>query len=939
MEKQKFENNNIELFDPSSILSKLSTFDNNRNNSQPIYTISKELSEFIDDIIRTIKKNENSTRPDLIAEILSSVAELFPFYFPLRIYVEHFCGKFPQAATETLKSLYQRKSKLKSSNYRISLAEILAEIENQHLDLIQSAKYCGMEIWPILRSFLATEVENNILAQGRLTTRISDDVEKTLQQYENAFTNEVRYSPPDISFLKNDPEFIQGKLKVEFLFFSRALRYLKRKNGFWVDGPCDYLHQLLAPQYSCLKIEEFDDKALMRQPRVLPPKYFQTPWDHNRKKFFEHMKSEVQPWSVADERCSWKLYTRSSSKLGLPSNKKRFSELKNNIEYASGYAHFFKDLIRSINPSFVFQEFYYSPESIGLILACKSLGIPVIEVQHGLIGTHQWQSTHWVQTPELSHISHPDYFWVFDEFEKQNSEIHLQRQAINRPAIVAGHAELELYRRNYEKEKSNLKHSHKIFLNELGKGTYNILFSPQYHHVDFTGIVAVSRALPKDARLLVRLHPMQLPLLDGLVELIEKYGTDNIEVEYSTKVPLYDLMETCHHVITKYSTLAREALEFDMDVTLLDDMGRQLFQQYFNLGRMSFCDSNECLVDHILAGYESFVDQNAWKLKCSQFRAFRQEHLIATPEKAIDDLREDWKTKVRYRADVAKFCADVPLISKTLNLEKCAENKYIKNVDRSSGNFKTRRVFLIDEELPVNRNNLAKIYHAAVVDTSENTALDIVFYGSEAAKKAVEILTLFYGMSHRPVNVHIDPDGRAVTESQTKNTLLLQSHDLQTRAFPFNNQKGGSSKVLISASNDVHTQTQRWLASKGLTDNFTVLTFSDDVPQSEVEAVLSSNMLHLLSDKRNVIVNGSWHFETSELLVPEGVQLFEPGVYAFDAAVALGNISECNIIISNDGWEQLFYGNKTKCVTVKPEEWHKSAPADILLCTNCDCVN
>lgn len=927
-------NKNIES-EWSELLSFLVNENTSENNgfdtTKPVLALTPEMNEFIKDLIRQFEKKEETTRAESLAAALDSAIKIFPYSYELRTYVETFCQKHPHAASESLLALGKRGANLKSSSYRIALAEILAEIENHHAKLIANAKYHGMEIWPMLRTVLATEVENKILAQGRLTTRIAGDAETTLYNYENAFTNEVSYTPPDISFLENNPDFKDGKLDVEFLFFSRALRYIKRKNGYWVDGPCDYLHQLLAPNYSCLKIEEYDDKALKRQPRVLTPTYFQTPWRHDQKKFFDRMKSEIPAWTGTEEKESWRLYTRACSKLGLKSDKKHYHALLNSMKYARGYATFFKDLIGRINPKFVFQEFYYSPESIGLILACKSLGIPVIEVQHGLIGSHQWQTTHWVKMPETSYVNHPDYYWVFDKFEKENSEVHQPRQALHRPAIVAGHAELEIFRRKREEEESKLKPAHRAFLDELGSGTYNILFSPQYHHVDFTGIVAVSRALPKDARLLVRLHPMQLPIVDGITELIEKYGTDNIEVEHSTKAPLYSLLDKCHHVITKYSTLAREGLEFDMDVTLLDDMGRQLFHQYVDLGRMAYCGTNETLVDKILQSYQTYKDPTAWEKKLQAFKAFREEHLTETPESAVEDLRRDWETKKNYRAAVARSCDDIPVISVPLNIQKCAEERYIKDIERSSGDFTTRRTFLIDEALPLNRNVLARLFTKTVLETDPKSAIDIVFHGAEADRNAMEILTLFSGMAHRAVNVHLDSLGSVRTASRSETDTVLGEQDVAALRLDEATLSKITATQALSPSNDIMTQSKRWLESNGVQENLVTFTFSDDLTESDVAEVLSSSQFREIAEERNVLVNGSRHFEAGLPASRDDVRLFEPGVYTFDAAVALCNMSSVNVLISNNGWERLFVDGNAVCVHMTPNDWKTANPTAIAL--------
>lgn len=896
-------------------------FEHNIDSTRPLTNHTDKFNKFVCALLKLFKQKERITTPDVLSHALTASCRAIPFSYNLRLYTQHFCHSFPQSTNEELLEIAHRTKNLRKSNYRIALAELFAEIENENVDLISKASYQGIEVWPMLRAALATSIEDKILAPGRFTTRIAGDAEAAVQKIKHSFSNVIGYTAPDIKFLDDDAEFQSGRMNVDFLFFARALRYLKKENGNWVSGAFDQLYQLLARNYACIKIEEYDQKALMRQPRVLAPKYFRTPWDHDKARFLSKTGPVTPPWRGLEEKCSWKLFSSATNILGIDRDKKIYLNLLKNLRYSTGYCSYFSQLLKNINPKFVFQEIYHSPESIGLILACKSLGIPVIEIQHGLIGSHQWQSTHWVQMPELGYLTHPDYFWVFDKFEKENSEALQPQNAFLRPSIVSGHPEIGLLKIKKKKATERPRKTERAFLDGLKDGIYNVLFSLQYHDNDFSTIASVAKTFPDKVRALVRLHPMQLPLLDMIRETIEGFGLSNVEIEYSTKIPLEEFLHSCHHVVTRYSTVAREALENDCDVALTDPMGQILFRQYLDLQRMSYCPSNNDLLYILQNSLKVFSDPVAWQKKKTSFARFRLEYLKGDTMSAVEEMRTDWLNKSQHRQRVIERAREKHLFKKPLDIERCRKLDIIRNVERVGEHFAKRDVFLVDRAIPINRSTLSTLFLLIFKTSNPKSAMDIVFFGKEALQNSSDILQLFHGMSSRTVNVHLDSLGTMDTAPEQENRISISAADFELFRAQKTNDPADTNADRISTSQDTLIQTKDWLAERGFRDSFSVLTLSDEIDLNVIERLLGIQFVRNFAKTEKILVNGAPNLLNFDVTQFHYLELFEPAIYHFGAAASLCECADTNLLISNHASERLFSDRGKRFITKTATEW------------------
>ena len=237
----------------------------------------------------------------------------------------------------------------------------------------------------------------------------------------------------------------------------------------------------------------------------------------------------------------------------------------------------FVSILQKIEPKLVFLTSFYSSERMAIVLACKRLGIKTIETQHGLLGPN----FHNLSSANIKRELIPDYFWLWGEDAKQ----YVQKNENNSNVIVGG--KLDLFR-----QKKLIKQKEKSEAN-------SILIIEQYTHNHIIDMVekAIKSVQDSDAKILLRLHPRSHHLISTYKEYFANY--DNFEVERTTLLPLYELMNEVKIVLVESSTVAHEAVFFDKLVIVYGKNAREYFSKYIDRNVIIYFDNYSDVFDNL----------------------------------------------------------------------------------------------------------------------------------------------------------------------------------------------------------------------------------------------------------------------------------------------------------------------------------------------------
>ena len=214
-----------------------------------------------------------------------------------------------------------------------------------------------------------------------------------------------------------------------------------------------------------------------------------------------------------------------------------------NIDYLSSYIsryissiYFFRNFFKRQKPKILFSISHYSTINKGAIKAANEIGIPTIDVQHGLINK---KSPGYIDTSGIKEDT-PQYLFVYGKYFKdiisENSNL-FEKENI----IISG---------NYYLTKYNTSNKKRKIKNE------EILLITTQPAVDENAYINIIReALKIKLKVILKIHPS---------ESKEKYKTilNEFDITIKEKENIYELFNISKYHATVFSTSAVESLVF-----------------------------------------------------------------------------------------------------------------------------------------------------------------------------------------------------------------------------------------------------------------------------------------------------------------------------------------------------------------------------------------
>ncbi len=285
-----------------------------------------------------------------------------------------------------------------------------------------------------------------------------------------------------------------------------------------------------------------------------------------------------------------------SKTVGIDIN---LSRLKNTIFRISFSKFVFTNILKSRLPKKVLIECYYTPEAMGLLAACKELGIESCDLQHGKQGSHHLMYTHWKNVPNGGFNILPDRFlnWGIESAENITRNSNQKFEEFHKTDVLGfpwlgKNLQINLFQPSIEESE---------FIEKLGKYLTVVLFSMQPGTVDNDGSIPLDlqNAIEKTRDLsifwMLRKHPSDQHVEKKYKDLLQQ---DHVDMNLSSKIPLYSALKNTTHHITKYSSVAFEADAFNIPTYIISDIGSELYRRYVRNEQL-FDSSKMTLIDFV----------------------------------------------------------------------------------------------------------------------------------------------------------------------------------------------------------------------------------------------------------------------------------------------------------------------------------------------------
>lgn len=230
--------------------------------------------------------------------------------------------------------------------------------------------------------------------------------------------------------------------------------------------------------------------------------------------------------------------------------------------------------LKKINPKAIVEICSYNTSNMIFNEVAHEQKIPVIELQHGVIGKGHLAYNY--ETCEMYNFF-PDYMFVFSEFWKQNIKLPLEKDRI----VATGFPYLE-------------KNS-KIYFDGEQKGgeKKNIIFisQPEIREKLFKVALALCEMLSDDYQIIFKLHPSELDNVEIINNELKKSNVKNFKLVEDFSLSIYNFFHISSIQVGYVSTAIYEGLAFNLKTFIykdelselyMDDLCKMNYAKYFS---------------------------------------------------------------------------------------------------------------------------------------------------------------------------------------------------------------------------------------------------------------------------------------------------------------------------------------------------------------------
>lgn len=242
-----------------------------------------------------------------------------------------------------------------------------------------------------------------------------------------------------------------------------------------------------------------------------------------------------------------------------------------------------------VKPKLVFVVCYYDGYCRPLLLACSRLGIPVVDLQHGVQGREHRSYGPWLNLPREGYEWVPNRFWCWRREDMEMIRAWTEPGRKRHDAVWGGDAFLERLASGDSRYASLASEARRVACS-LVEPRVLVTLQP------VTGLsVPIRRVIEEcpEASFLVRMHPTMKGAASIRAGLV-RFGP-RVVLDEGGSVPVPALAAQCEAHVTHFSSTAIEADALGVATLFVDERGPAMFPDLVAGGRAMVGASGEAL--------------------------------------------------------------------------------------------------------------------------------------------------------------------------------------------------------------------------------------------------------------------------------------------------------------------------------------------------------
>lgn len=281
---------------------------------------------------------------------------------------------------------------------------------------------------------------------------------------------------------------------------------------------------------------------------------------------------------------------------GAVSYKALRKQVYRNILFCLVAKMIFSMVLRRVKPGAAYVVCYYSILGMALCAACRQLGIPITDIQHGVAGGNMRAYAGWLKVPKQGYTTLPDTFFCWTKFDV-HAITDWSQQTTQHKAVVVG----SLWR-DYVVEKSLLVEAERQwsgFFKEINAYEKRVLITMQSSTLAQLFVDVVKQCGP-NCCFLIRRHPgFSLEKNESYTELSRNYP--NVFFEQPSNIPIQVLMKNVDVHLTEWSGAVIDAYFESVKSIVISEEALDYFEDFIGSGLVIYAVKACDVINNIIS--------------------------------------------------------------------------------------------------------------------------------------------------------------------------------------------------------------------------------------------------------------------------------------------------------------------------------------------------
>jgi hypothetical protein len=407
-----------------------------------------------------------------------------------------------------------------------------------------------------------------------------------------------RRGPPPFSrdsyapYLLDDAQVEREKDPYDAVFFTRDEEYTERLHGHRYNRFIDPVIERARRRWRCAKLQLTDDDPPASLSLHDPGLLLETQSFTAQRRALDAERGYPGPVSI-ERWGEFQAYMRSVLvDFELPE-----SYFLWRVRRIDDNQAFFQRLLPLLGPRAMFTACWYQDVQMGMIRACRSLGIQSVDLMHGSQSPYHMAYDPWNRWPAGGYDTLPDVCWLWGPWPQRNHERAFGGRPGAPTSIVGGYPWLTPWVKGDFLPPTAAGWA---FYAALARYRRSILVTwGNMTESPSDLLVEAMRRSPEDWIWLFRLHPLARANIPAMRAHLASRGVERVELDHASSLPLYGLLRRVSHHVTRLSTACFEALTLGVPSAIVDEVDLHRYDDHVKAGVFPMPRTADGLLDFI----------------------------------------------------------------------------------------------------------------------------------------------------------------------------------------------------------------------------------------------------------------------------------------------------------------------------------------------------